>query len=239
MLNGPRDRFPRSSVHRTGAGRVLNRQASASVAQTPTAVVGLATICVALLAAGLWPAPAQAGKFNRVLSTGDAAPNFEGLIGVDEQPHSLADYEPARVLVIVFTCNHCPVAQSYQARLVNLQREYSERGVQLVALCSNLGEADDLPAMQRLAKEEAYNFPYLRDAAQQAVRAYGALRTPTALVFSADRKLAYQGAIDDQWRDASRVKRAYLRDAIEALLDGRQPEIAESKPEGCQIEIQP
>jgi peroxiredoxin len=181
------------------------------------------------------PASAFAGKFNRALSIGDKAPQWSGLLGVDGRKRALADFADAKLIVLVFTCNHCPVATASQDRLVALQKEFLDRGVRLVAVCSNLGQEDDLPAMKERAESNGYNFPYLRDADQSVGRAYGARQTPTALVLDGDRKIAYMGAIDDSWEDAGRVERDYLRDAIEALLAGQRVPVAETRPQGCEI----
>jgi peroxiredoxin len=198
-----------------------------SLSQFPIAVA-----CLALL---LPPAVASAGKFNRVLTIGDKAPEWSGLRGVDGRKRALADYADAKLIVVVFTCNHCPVATANQDRLIALQKEFLERGVRLVAICSNPGDDEDLPAMKQRAKNKGYNFPYLRDAEQSVGRAYGARQTPTALVLDGDRKMGYMGAIDDHWEDAGGVERDYLRDAIEALLAGRKAPVPETRPQGCEI----
>lgn len=192
----------------------------------------VALACWALLAP---PTTAVAGKFNRALSIGDKAPRWSGLLGVDGRKRALADDADAKLVVLVFTCNHCPVATANQGRLIALQKEFLERGVRLVAICSNSGEEDDLPAMKERAKSKGYNFPYLRDADQSVGRAYGVRQTPTTLVLDGDRRIAYMGAIDDSWEDAGRVERDYLRDAIEALLAGQKVPVAETRPQGCEI----
>jgi peroxiredoxin len=198
-----------------------------SLSQFPIAVA-----CLALL---LPPAVASAGKFNRALSIGDKAPEWSGLPGVDGRKRALADYADAKLIVVVFTCNHCPVATANQDRLIALQTEFLDRGVRLVAICSNPGDDEDLPAMKQRAKNKGYNFPYLRDADQTVGRAYGARQTPTALVLDGDRKMGYMGAIDDHWEDAGGVERDYLRDAIEALLVGGKVPVPETRPQGCEI----
>ena len=187
----------------------------------------------------LWllPPAGMAGKFNRALSIGDQAPSWSGLVGVDGRKRALADFADAKLVVLVFTCNHCPVATANQARLVALQRDFSARGVQLAAICSNPGDEDSLPAMKERAQAEGYNFPYLRDADQSAARSYGARQTPTALVLDGDRKVRYMGSIDDHWQDAAQVRRDYLRDALEALLAGQKVPIAETRPQGCEIPL--
>jgi peroxiredoxin len=198
----------------------------------------LATASILTLSAVIMQAisgASLAGKFNRALDIGDPAPAWSDLEGVDGRRRALADFADAKLLVLVFTCNHCPVATANQDRLIALQKQFADRGVQLVAICSNPGEVDDLPAMKERAKAAAFNFPYLRDADQAAAQAYGATKTPTALVLDGDRKVRYMGAIDDNWQSAADVERDYLRDAVEALLAGRTVPISETRPIGCEI----
>lgn len=182
---------------------------------------------------------AQAGKFNRVLSIGDAAPEWVELPGVDDQKHSLAEYADAKLLVLVFTCNHCPVATAYQQRLMACQKDFQDRGVQIVAISCSSENTDNLPAMKQRASDEGYNFPYLHDADQRVGRAYGALKTPTVFLLDRSRAIAYMGAIDDHWADADKAGKNYLRDAIEALLAGEKPSTTETRPQGCEIRFKP
>ena len=107
-------------------------------------------------------------------AVGDTAPRFEGLIGVDDQRHSLEDYADAKAIAIVFTCNHCPVAVDYEDRLVALHNDYADKGGQLVAINVNNLEADRLPAMKQLAEEKGFDFPYLYDLTQKVGRDYQA-----------------------------------------------------------------
>ena len=104
-------------------------------------VIGsLVILSAALAASGCY----AAGKLN----IGDAAPQWIGVVGTDDKPHNLADLKDAKAVVMVFTCNHCPVAKAYQERLVALQKDYQDKGVQVVAICSNKGAADNLEAMK-------------------------------------------------------------------------------------------
>jgi peroxiredoxin len=185
----------------------------------------------------LQSADAVAGKFNRALDIGDQAPNWTGLVGVDGRKHALADDADAELVVIVFTCNHCPVAAANQVRLIDLQKDFADRGVRLVAICSNPGDEDGLPAMKKRAESEGYNFPYLSDSDQSVARSYGARHTPTVVVLDVNRKVRYMGAIDDNWQDAAQAQRTYLRDAIESLLAGRRVPVAETRPIGCEIPL--
>lgn len=194
--------------------------------------VGLATVILSLAISRV-----HAGKFNRQLTSGDAAPTFTNLTGTDDQPHSLADYREAKVIVVIFTCNHCPVAKEYDTRLIKLQNDFKTRGVQFVAINPSLTDVDSLAGMKERAKESGFNFPYLRDATQAVAKAYGVRVTPEVYVLDVDRKIAFMGAIDDSL-DLATVEHHYLRDAIESLLAGRTPETVESKPRGCPVQYE-
>lgn len=180
------------------------------------------------------------------LATGAAAPDFT-LPGVDGKDHALSDYADANVLVIVFTCNHCPTAQAYEDRLIQYTNEYKAKGVQFVMISPNddlavrldeLGYADlsdSLEDMKHRAKDKIFPFPYLYDGETQAVTMkYGAVATPHAFVFDKDRKLQYQGAVDNS-EDPSKVDNRFMTDAINALLAGNEITEPETKPFGCSI----
>jgi peroxiredoxin len=168
------------------------------------------------------------------LNIGDPAPQWTSIVGTDDKPHSLADYKDAKAVVVVFTCNHCPVAKAYQERLVALQKDYKPKGVQVIALCVNKNPGDDLDAMKKRAESAGFNFPYLYDPTQQAGRDYGATCTPHAFLLDKDRKLVYMGAIDDEMH-ADKVKKHHLRAALDALLDGKTPETPVTLQFGCGI----
>jgi peroxiredoxin len=180
------------------------------------------------------------------LEIGEKAPPFT-LPGVDGEDHSLSDYQEAEALVLVFTCNHCPTAQLYEERLKQLTDDFSEKGVQVVAVSPNSPEAlrlnelgwtdvgDTLEDMKIRAEDQQFNFPYLYDGDKQEVaKAYGPVATPHVFVFDEDRKLQYQGGIDDSPR-ADKVEKTYLRDAIEAVLADKEPKIQTSKVIGCSV----
>jgi peroxiredoxin len=171
------------------------------------------------------------------LTPGDAAPTFQDIVGIDDKKHGLADYEDAKAVVVVFTCNHCPVAQAYEGRLVALQDQYKEQGVQLLAINVNNLPADRLEAMKKRAEEKGFNFPYLYDSSQKTGHAYGATVTPHVFLLDKDRKVAYQGAIDDNM-DPDKVTAHYLADAIDALLVGKKPTKATTKAFGCGIKYE-
>jgi peroxiredoxin len=171
------------------------------------------------------------------LAIGEPAPGFE-LPGVDGKTHALAEFADKRVLVVVFSCNHCPYVQAYEDRLVAIQREYADRGVQLIAINSNDDRKypeDNFENMVRRAKAKGFNFPYLRDASQAVARAYGATHTPQLFVFDRERRLRYTGKIDDNWQQPQAVKRPYLREAVDALLADQPPAEPTTHAIGCTI----
>lgn len=180
------------------------------------------------------------------LALGSPAPDFD-LPGVDGRNWKLSDFAAARVLVVVFTCNHCPTAQYYEERVKQFVAEYRDRGVALVAISPNdpkavrldeLGWAyigDSFAEMKLHAAYRAFNFPYLYAGDHEAVsRAYGPVATPHAFVFDAARRLRYVGAIDDSERP-QHVKRQHLREVVDALLAGQEPPVTRTRAVGCSV----
>ncbi len=174
------------------------------------------------------------------LDIGEKAPDFE-LPGVDGKDYSLDDFSDAEILVVVFSCNHCPYVVGSEDRMIDLYEEYSPKGVEMVAINSNETEGhptDDFEHMKKRADEKGFEFPYLRDDSQDVARAYGALRTPHFFVFDSDRKLRYTGRMDDNPRDAAKATTSELRDALDALLDGREVPTPLTNPIGCNVKWQ-
>ena len=170
------------------------------------------------------------------LALRETAPSFT-LPGVDGQTHSLGDYADAELLVVIQSCNHCPYVLAWEDRMSAIQRDYADRGFRLVAINSNDAEshpADSFEGMKQHASEKGFPFSYLHDEDQSVARMYGPERTPEVFLFDADRRLVYHGAIDDS-RDEDTVSENYLRDAIDAVLDGRDPEQSDTPPVGCSI----
>lgn len=168
------------------------------------------------------------------LAVGDAAPAWKALKGVDDKEHSLKDLAKAKAVVVIFTCDHCPVARAYEKRLGEFAKEYKDKGVELVAINVSLGEADNLKMVKEQAKEKGFDFTYLVDPTQDSGRAYGATVTPHVFVIDGKHKVAYMGAFDDS-QSAEQVKKHYVRDAVDAILAGKAPETAVSKQFGCGI----
>jgi peroxiredoxin len=164
------------------------------------------------------------------------APPFD-LPGVDGRNHSLGDYADAPILAIVWSCNHCPYVQGWEGRMKAIQRDYADRGFRLVAINSNDTDrypADSFDEMKARAEAEGFNFDYLYDEDQSVAHAYGPERTPEVYLLDEQRQLVYHGAIDDN-RDEESVTRHHLREAIDALLEGRDPSVRETPPVGCSI----
>lgn len=196
------------------------------IVKTKLAFLALAFVCL--------PLAAQAAKFNRVLDIGKKAPEWKELEGVDGKKHSFGELKKAKAVVVVFTCNHCPVAKSYEKRLMALTKNYKEKGVRVVAISVSLYQSDLLDEMKKRAKEKKYNFAYLHDPSQKIGEAYGVLRTPTVFLLDQDRKVAYMGAIDDSMYE-ERVSESFLKDGIEAVLARKEIEVTETKPSGCPV----
>jgi peroxiredoxin len=170
------------------------------------------------------------------IALSETAPPFT-LPGVDGRDHSLDDYAGAAVLVLVQSCNHCPYVQAWEGRLKAIQRDYLDRSVRLVAVSSNDASRypeDSFEEMQRRADTEGFNFDYLYDEDQSLARTLGSERTPEVYVFDGQRRLAYHGAIDDS-RDDTAVTAHYLRDALDAVLEGRGPEVPDTPAVGCTL----
>lgn len=180
------------------------------------------------------------------LKIGEAAPDFD-LIGIDEERHTLKDYADADLLMIAFLSNHCPTSQAVEGRIKKLLKDFKGKGLRLVAINPNdpaalrpdeLGYSkynDSFPEMKRHAKEQGFTFPYLYDGETQAVaKAYGCLATPHVMLFDKERKLRYQGRLDDsRYADESTVKEHDARNAIVALLEGKPVPVEVTKPHGC------
>ncbi len=171
------------------------------------------------------------------IDIGSAAPGFE-LKGVDGGMHGLDDYADNAAVVVVFTCNHCPTAIDYEDRLIALQEAYADKGVQLVAI--NPNETDGHPTdsfehMVERAQEKGFNFPYLRDETQDVARAYGAKRTPHVFLLDGDRKVVYEGRIDDNPGTPSAVGRHDLREAIDEMLAGKPVTVTSTQSIGCNV----
>jgi peroxiredoxin len=188
-----------------------------------------------LFAAALVAGHASAGKFNTALNLGEKAPEFKGIVGTDDKQHSLADYKDADAVVLVFTCNQCPVAVACEDRIIELQKSYKGKNVQVVAINVNTDPGDKLDKMKERASAKGFNFPYLYDPSQKVARDFGAKVTPDVVLLNKNREVVYMGLIDDSPLNEAEVKQAHLRDAIDSVLAGKTPEVAETRAKGCGI----
>jgi peroxiredoxin len=202
-------------------------------------------ICTAVaLSIAVWVlAPNVRAEDIEPLSLGSSAPDFD-LPSVQDRNYRLSDFDAARVLVVVFTCNHCPTAQAYEDRITALHKDYQDRHVALVAISPNDPSAvrldelgytdlsDSFAEMKLRAKDKGFDFPYLYDGEKQAVsRAYGVQATPHVFIFDQERKLRYVGRIDDSER--GNPKSPDARNAIEALLTGKPVPVPRTRTFGC------
>jgi peroxiredoxin len=180
----------------------------------------------------------------KTLAIGAQAPDFR-LLGVDDRHYSLKDFADAKVLVVVFTCNHCPTAQAYEARIAKLHDDYKDKGVALVAISPNdpaavrldeLGYTDlgdSFQDMKVRARDHRFAYPYLYDGDTQATaRAYGVLATPHVFIFDAERKLRYVGRFDDA-EVKKPIKSHDAINAVEALLAGKPVPVETTRVFGC------
>lgn len=171
------------------------------------------------------------------LNLGDAAIPFS-LTGVDDQQHSLESHNDKNAVAMVFSCNHCPFVLAWEDRMMQIQNDYKDKGVQFLVINANDAQkhpTDSFEKMKERQQEQNFNFPYLRDESQEVAKAYGAERTPEIYLFDKDRKLSYHGAIDDNYEDPSAVSANYLRDALDAVLSGQTPATPKTDAVGCTI----
>ncbi|MEK6278166.1 MAG: thioredoxin family protein [Actinomycetota bacterium] len=172
------------------------------------------------------------------LGIGDKAPSF-ALPDTSGETHELGEPSPeAAATVVYWTCNHCPYALAWHDRMLDVARDYSGRGVRVFGVNSNDAERypqDGPEAMaQRVEQEGGWPHPYLHDQSQEAARAFGAERTPDVFVFDRDLRLRYRGAPDAEYDDPSQDA-AWLREALDAVIEGREPERSQTEPVGCTI----
>ena len=181
------------------------------------------------------------------LAIGAKAPDFK-LMGTDGKMYSLASFSKAKVLMIVFTCNHCPTAQAYEDRIIQITKEYTPKGVAVVAIMPNDPTAvrldelgwtdmgDSFAEMKLRVKQKKYNFPYLYDGKTEITsKAYGPIATPHVFIFDKERKLRYQGRVDDTEKPTKTPNSLDTRNALDAVLAGKDPAVQTTKVFGCSI----
>lgn len=212
--------------------------------RTPVALLALSLL--ALAAAPPTSSRAEEGPAHPTLAIGAKAPDFD-LPGVDGKRYTLASFAPAKVLVLVFTANHCPTAQAYEERIERLHADFAPRGVQVVLVSPNdplalrLDEqgytdlGDTLADMKIRAKDRGWTFPYLYDGETEAMsRQYGPVATPHVFVFDEERKLRFVGRVDDG-ENPAKVTTSDTRNAIEAVLAGKPVPVETTKVFGCSV----
>lgn len=182
-----------------------------------------------------------AGKFLvNGYQVGDTVSDFK-LKNVNGKMVSLADYGDAKGYIVIFDCNTCPYSKAYNERIQALDKKYTDKGFPLIAINSNSPESskgDSFDEMIKYAKAKNYQFPYLFDETQEVAKSYGATNTPHVFVLKKEGKevkVAYIGAIDDNARDASKVSKHYVEDAVDALLSGKEIPVTKTKAIGCGI----
>jgi peroxiredoxin len=171
------------------------------------------------------------------MKTLEKAPGFENLKSIDGRNYDMSDFsEP--ILVIIFSCNHCPYVVAYESRIKAIQAKYRDQGVRIIAINSNDAvryPTDNYEAMCARAKTENFNFDYLVDEDQSVARGFGASNTPHVFVLDKERALQYSGRIDNSWDDESRADTKDLENALDALLANKTPACTSTLPVGCSI----
>lgn len=171
---------------------------------------------------------------NQWTSTGSAHGSRQATDGMTVDSKMIKD----PVLCVIFTCNHCPYALGYEDRIIALAEDFDEEGTQFVLINSNDAAnypEDSFENMKVRAKEKSYPFPYCFDEDQSVAKSYGALCTPHCFVFDRARKLKYKGRVDDNWKDPKAVTESNLHDAIQALVNDKEPPVHEANAIGCSI----
>ena len=173
---------------------------------------------------------------------GDVATDFK-LKNVDDTFVSLSDYKDAKGFIVIFTCNHCPYSVAYEDRIIALDKEYKEKGYPVIAINPNNPESypsDDFANMKIRAKEKGFTFPYLLDDGQKIFPQYGATKTPHVFILEKEDKgnvVKYIGAIDNNYQDVLKADDTYVKKAVNALLDGKEVPVTETKAIGCSIKV--
>lgn len=174
------------------------------------------------------------------LKAGSSAPDFS-LPGIDGKTITLSKLNDVKGVILIFSCNTCPFAVKYEDRINELHGKYASKGFPVVMINPNdLSQKpdDSMEAMKKRAKDKKFGFAYLRDDSQAVAKAYGAQRTPEVflLVKAAEGfKVAYTGTIDNNVDNPSAANKFYVQDAVNAVLSGKEPLVAETKAVGCTI----
>ena len=185
---------------------------------------------------------AAAAPIKNGYEVGDIVADFT-LKNVDQKPVALSDFKNAKGVIVIFDCNTCPYSKAYNGRIIALNDKYASLGYPVMAINPNdpaQSSGDSFEANVEQAHRKAYRFPYLTDEPQQVTRAFGATNTPHVFILQRvgdEFKVAYIGAIDDNARDQSAVKRKYVEEAVDALLQGKPVPASRTKAIGCSIKL--
>lgn len=175
------------------------------------------------------------------LNLGDPAPAADvKMKNVDETEISIADVSGESGTLVIFTCNHCPYVKAWESRIAEIGNLYATKNVGVIAINANDPSAypeDSFEVMQQRAGQHGMKFPYVVDATSSVAQSFGATRTPEVFLFDGAGKLVYHGTIDDNYKDAAKVTKPYLRDALDALVGGKEIPLAETKALGCSIKF--
>jgi len=193
-------------------------------------------VLLSLVVVSLVALPAFAGKYNKVISVGQKAPDFSGIPAVqngEDSSLTLSDLKDD-IVVVVFLGNHCPVVRAYEDRLIDFTNDYKDKGVKVVGVSVNDLDSDRLPGIKTYMKDHKSNYIYGYDESQKVGREYGAVVTPQFFVLDKERKIRYTGAMDNSQNEA-KVTKQYLRDAVNALLKGETPPVEETQAAGCGV----
>jgi peroxiredoxin len=171
---------------------------------------------------------------------GDVISDFS-LKNVDNKTVSLSQYPSAKGFIVVFTCNTCPIAKKYESRIIQLNKDFSGQAYPLIAISSNdvnINPGDSFEDMQKRAQAQSYTFPYLYDETQVVARQFGASNTPHVFVIAREGKqlvVKYIGAIENNVEDPSKADKKYVAEAVNSLIEGRNPAVNSTKAIGCGI----
>jgi peroxiredoxin len=195
-------------------------------------------LVLSLAVLALCAAPALAdGDYNKKLDIGQKAPDFSALPAADakggDTSVSLGDIKED-VVVIGFLANHCPMVVRYDDRVVETVQSFQGKPVKFIAICVSTADGDKIPAIKAHMKEIGGNYTYAYDESQEVGRAYNATRTPEFFVLDKARNIRYMGALDDN-ADEGKAKVNYVKNAVDALLAGKDVEVTNKAPVGCGI----
>jgi len=170
------------------------------------------------------------------LILGSELPYFN-LIGTDRKLYSPNNFTKDKIIIIIFSCNHCPYVQAYEKRIIKIQSDYRDH-LQIISINSNDANAypeDSFENMKNRSETIGFNFPYLHDEDQSVAKLFDATHTPEIFLFDEKRKLRFHGKIDDNWQDENSVNSHYLRNAIEEIVENKEVSVPETFTIGCTI----